>query len=61
MNTGFGILAKVYLDALVAIYSGKIDRPDPEGVADAEEGVLEICDETFGGIKSPQTEVKQGF
>ncbi|KAF8331669.1 XPG I-region protein [Cantharellus anzutake] len=61
VNTGFGILAKVYLDALVAIYGGKIDGSDPEGVADAKEAALEICDETFEGIKNPRAEVERGF
>jgi len=61
VNTGFGILAKVYLDALVAIYGGKIDGSDPEGVAESKEGALEICEETFEGIKTPRTEVERGF
>ena len=61
VNTGFGILGKVYLDALVAIYEGKITSADDEGVADAKEGALEICEETFGGIKSPRFEVERGF
>jgi len=51
----------VYLDALVAIYEGKITSVDDEGVADAKEGALEICEETFSGIKSPRFEVERGF
>jgi Temperature dependent protein affecting M2 dsRNA replication len=61
VNTGFGILGKVYLDALVAIYGGKINSADDEGVADAKEGAMEICEETFNGIKNPRFEVERGF
>jgi hypothetical protein len=61
VNTGFGILAKVYLDALVAMNGGKVTDKDAEGVADAKDGALEICDETFEGIKYPRSEVERGF
>lgn len=61
VNTGFGILGKVYLDALVMMHGGKITSADEEGVQDAKEGALDICEETFTGIKSPRQEVERGF
>jgi len=61
VNTGFGILGKVYLDALVMMHDGRIVNPDDEGVAEAKEGALEICEETFEGIKYPRGEVERGF
>lgn len=61
VNTGFGILGKVYLDALRAIYGEKIEHADAEGVQDAKEGAMEICEETFDGIKNPRMEVERGF
>lgn len=61
VNTGFGILAKVYLDALVMMHGERVLNSDDEGVADAKEGALEICEETFGGIKGPRSEIERGF
>lgn len=61
VNTGFGILGKVYLDALVMMYGQKIVNSDDEGVADAKESALEVCEETFSGVKNPRAEVERGF
>lgn len=61
VNTGFGILGKVYLDALVMMHGGRITSADEEGVADAKESALDICEETFTGIKNPKLEVERGF
>ena len=61
VNTGFGILGKVYLDALVMMHGERILDASDEGVAEAKEGALEICEETFGGIKNPRGEVERGF
>lgn len=61
VNTGFGILAKVYLDALVAIHGGSVASGDPESIREAKDAALEICEDTFTGIKYPRAEVERGF
>lgn len=61
VNTGFGILGKVYLDALVMMNGERVQDASSEGVAEAKEGALEICEETFEGIKNPRAEVERGF
>lgn len=60
-NTGFGILAKVYLDALHAIYEKRIVSRDDPGVFEAKEMAMEVVDDTFEGVKNPRTEVERGF
>lgn len=62
VNTGFGILAKVYLDALTHINNGqRVRDPAAEGVAEAKQLALDICEETFPGVKNPKAEVERGF
>ncbi|KAG9125162.1 hypothetical protein FRC07_008729 [Ceratobasidium sp. 392] len=61
VNTGFGILAKVYLDALVAIHGGPVKDRDGEGVQEAKDGAMELVEETFTGVKNPRAEVERGF
>ncbi|KAH9001526.1 temperature dependent protein affecting M2 dsRNA replication, partial [Lactarius akahatsu] len=68
VNTGFGValshgvLAKVYLDALTHLNNQqRVCDPNAEGVREAKAMVLEICEETFPGVKSPQMEVERGF
>ncbi|KAH8103924.1 XPG I-region protein [Cristinia sonorae] len=62
VNTGFGVLAKVYLDALTHINNGqRVRDPNAEGVKDAKLMALEICEETFPGVKGPKQEVERGF
>lgn len=62
VNTGFGVLAKVYLDALTHINNGvRVRDANAEGVADAKALALEICEETFPGVKLPKLEVERGF
>lgn len=62
VNTGFGVLAKVYLDALTHINNGqRVRDPNAEGVREAKAMALEICEETFPGVKSPKLEVERGF
>lgn len=62
VNTGFGILAKVYLDALTHINNRQCVRDaNAEGVAEAKQLALEICEETFPGVKNPKGEVERGF
>lgn len=62
VNTGFGVLAKVYLDALTHINNReRVRDPNAEGVKEAKALALEICEETFPGVKSPKMEVDRGF
>lgn len=62
VNTGFGILAKVYLDALTHINGGqRVRDPNGPGIRDAKSMALEICEDTFTGIKYPRLEVERGF
>lgn len=62
VNTGFGVLAKVYLDALTHLNGGICVRDaNAEGVAESKETALEICEENFTGVKSPKAEVSRGF
>lgn len=62
VNTGFGVLAKVYLDALTHINHGvRVRDPYAEGVAEAKALALDICEETFTGVKYPKQEVERGF
>lgn len=62
VNTGFGILAKVYLDALTHINGGqRVRDPNGLGIKDAKSMALEICEDTFTGIKYPRAEVERGF
>lgn len=62
VNTGFGILAKVYLDALTHINNRqRVRDPNAEGVKEAKQLALDICEETFPGIKNPKAEVERGF
>lgn len=62
VNTGFGVLAKVYLDALTHINGGqRVRDPKAEGVKEAKQVALDICEETFPGVKYPKAEVERGF
>jgi hypothetical protein len=62
VNTGFGILAKVYLDALTHLNNRtRVLDPNAEGVAEAKAIALETCEETFPGVKYPKQEVERGF
>lgn len=62
VNTGFGVLAKVYLDALTHLNNReRVRDPNAEGVKEAKALALEICEETFPGVKSPKLEVERGF
>ncbi|KIM38299.1 hypothetical protein M413DRAFT_244120 [Hebeloma cylindrosporum] len=62
VNTGFGVLAKVYLDALTHINNGtRVRDPNAPGVKVAKEMALDLCEETFPGVKYPKAEVERGF
>ncbi|OJA20560.1 hypothetical protein AZE42_09788 [Rhizopogon vesiculosus] len=62
VNTGFGVLAKVYLDALTHLNNQtRVLDPNAEGVKESKAMALEICEDTFPGVKSPKQEVERGF
>ncbi|KZT50168.1 XPG I-region protein [Calocera cornea HHB12733] len=63
VNTGFGILGKTYLDALVALKGGRVEESekDTDEVKDAKEQALGICDDNFDNVKYPRYEVERGF
>lgn len=62
VNTGFGVLAKVYLDALTHLNGRqRVRDPNADGVREAKQMALEICEETFPGVKYPKLEVERGF
>jgi len=65
VNTGFGVLAKVYLDALTHLNGGvrvRKEDVDREGVRGMKDMALEVVEETFGGgVKGPKMEVERGF
>ena len=62
VNTGFGVLAKVYLDALTHINNRtRVRDANAEGVKEAKALALEICEDTFPGVKNPKAEVERGF
>ncbi|KAJ7080750.1 XPG I-region protein [Mycena belliarum] len=62
VNTGFGVLGKVYLDALTHINNRtRVRDPNAPGVREAKAMALEICEETFPGVKYPKLEVERGF
>ncbi|PPQ69602.1 hypothetical protein CVT26_001590 [Gymnopilus dilepis] len=62
VNTGFGVLAKVYLDALTHINNGtRVRDANAPGVSVAKEMALDLCEETFPGVKNPKAEVERGF
>jgi hypothetical protein len=64
VNTGFGILVKVYIDATVAFNDGvqltKANAQTPEAQA-AKQSAIDILQDTFGNVKSPEHELKRGF
>lgn len=62
VNTGFGVLAKVYLDALTHLNGRqRVRDANAEGVKEAKQVALDICEETFSGVKYPKAEVERGF
>jgi hypothetical protein len=62
VNTGFGVLAKVYLDTLTHLNNQtRVRDPNAEGVKEYKQVALEICEETFPGVKMPKQEVERGF
>ena len=55
-STSFGILAKVYLDALTALYDGPVTNRDDEGVFEAKEEALSMVDDVFETVRSPRVD-----
>lgn len=62
VNTGFGVLAKVYIDATIAFYQGMPEGdPDHPDVKAAKEQAVEVVEDTFVIVKSPRAEIERGF
>lgn len=63
VNTGFGILAKTYLDAATFHYGDTINESNAstEAVQQAKRSALEFVDGAFTGVKTPTLEVERGF
>lgn len=63
VNTGFGILAKTYLDAATFHYGDTItaENAPTDEVKQAKKAALEFVDQAFTGVKAPTHEVERGF
>lgn len=63
VNTGFGILAKTYLDAATFHFGDTItdENVDTDAVQQAKRSALEFVDQAFTGVKAPTQEVERGF
>ncbi|EIW71069.1 XPG domain-containing protein [Tremella mesenterica] len=64
-NTGFGILAKTYLDATIIYFGDTITlesvEKDSAGVKTAKKEALSFVEQSFSGVKGPVQEVERGF
>ena len=62
VNTGFGVLAKVYVDATISFYQG-MPEGDPEqaDVKAAKDQAFEVLEDTFVVVKTPKLEIERGF
>ena len=63
VNTGFGILAKTYLDAATLHFGDTITEANAntEAVQQAKRSSLDFVDQAFTGVKAPTHEVERGF
>ncbi|KAL7419094.1 COP9 signalosome complex subunit 5 [Cryptotrichosporon argae] len=63
VNTGFGILAKSYLDATIFHYDDVITPADAGSprAQEAKKAALEFVEQAFTGVKGPTAEVERGF
>jgi hypothetical protein len=64
VNTGFGILVKVYIDATVAFNEGVTlteQNAETEETKAAKENAIGILEDTFVTVKAPADELKRGF
>lgn len=62
-NTGMGIVAKCYLDALYTLHGGPVtaaDAASPE-VAEAKDSVLDMLVETFENVRDVPFEIRRAF
>jgi hypothetical protein len=62
VNTGFGVLAKVYVDATISFYEGMPEgEPEQADVKAAKEQAFEVLEDTFVMVKTPKLEIERGF
>lgn len=63
VNTGFGILAKTYLDAATFHYGDTILPEDAESEAAvaAKKAARAFVADTFSSVKNPDSEIDRGF
>ncbi|WVQ79823.1 hypothetical protein IAT38_001923 [Cryptococcus sp. DSM 104549] len=64
VNTGFGILAKTYLDAAIYHNDGDsitAENRDTDKVKQAKKEGLAFVEQSFSSVKSPVQEVERGF
>ncbi|KAI6008597.1 XPG I-region protein [Pisolithus marmoratus] len=61
VNTGFGVLAKVFGRSDTFEQPEGVQDPMAEGVQEYKQMALDICEDTFPGVKSPKSEVERGF
>jgi len=62
-NTGFGILAKTYLDVVIYHYGDTVAEEDMLGEKSkgSKKQALEFVESSFGSVKTPVAEVERGF
>lgn len=63
VNTGFGILAKTYLDA-AAFHLGEpitAENASSEAAIQAKNDALTFIDASFSSVRSPRQEIERGF
>lgn len=63
VNTGFGILAKTYIDATIAFFGGTVTEADLENpkVKESKEQAIGVVEETFVIVKNAKAEIERGF
>lgn len=63
MNTGFGILAKTYLDATTYHFGDTIieEHASSDEAQTAKREALSFVEQSFSSVKTPTQEVERGF
>jgi hypothetical protein len=63
VNTGFGILAKTYLDAALFHLGEPIttENASTEAAISAKTEALNFIDSSFSSVRSPRLEIERGF
>jgi len=63
VNTGFGILAKTYLDAATFHFGDTITEANvgSDTVQQAKKDALSFVEQNFTSVKMPMQEVERGF